>query len=132
MSDDNHVIQNDNTVLQVDDQFLQAMGMGNLPDEAKEKAIGDILYVLNSRIGERLADQFTEAQLDEVNSLALADKDDDQEALMSWLQKNVPNYGQILEEEAQKLCDETSSAVDDVVTRKRVHTTQTTEDLQTN
>lgn len=110
-------MNNDDTTIPADDQFLAAMGMGDLPPEAKEKALGDILYNLNARIGERLADQFSEAQLDEVN--ALADNDDDQAALTEWLKKNVPNYGQILEEEAQKLRDETNSEVEAVLARKR-------------
>lgn len=89
---------------QVDDQFLSAMGLDGLEGEAKQKALDDILYTLNMRVGERVSEILNEDQLDEFEKLS---DDADEAQLAQWLEQNVPTYKQIIEEEAQKMKDQT-------------------------
>lgn len=85
----------------VDDQFLAAMGLTKLGEEEKKEALETILYTLNMRVGMRVSEQLSEEQLDQFEQLT--SREPDQEALSAWLGQNVPNYSQIIEEEAQTM-----------------------------
>lgn len=97
--------------MQLEDQLLQAMGLDGLEGEARQKAIEDILYTLNMRVGDRVADILTDEQFDKFE--ALTNGDPSREELEQWMEQNVPNYKQVIEEEAQKM----KAEADDVVNR---------------
>jgi len=102
---------------QVDDQFLSAMGLAGLPEEQKQQALENIISTLNYRVGARVSDGLTEEQLDKFESLLSGDAANE-DAISQWLAQNVPNYEQIVGEEAQKMKDEASSMVDQVMAKK--------------
>lgn len=90
---------------QVDDQFLSAMGLDGLKGDRKQKALDNILFTLNANVGQRVAEVLNEEQLDEFDRLTVDEEAVNQDTLTSWLDQNVPNYKQIIEEEAQKMKD---------------------------
>ncbi len=100
--DDNH------KTMPVDDQFLAAMGLDGLEGQEKQKALRDILYTLNIRVGQRVAESLSEEQAAEFENLS---NDVSAEEIGAWLQKNVPNYAQIVEEEAEAMRTEVQGAV---------------------
>lgn len=98
---------------QVDDQFLEAMGLSGLQGEAKEKALNDILYTININVGNRVADILTDEQLEDFERLSRPGADP--EKLVLWLRHAIPDYQQMVEEEIKKLRDDTLSLVDKVM-----------------
>lgn len=100
--------------MQVDDQFLKEMGLGGLQGEEKQKALENILYTLNMRVGAHVSELLNEAQLDKFEQLT-SKEDVGQEGLGHWLEYNVPNYKQMVEEELQKMKNEASEMVEKVM-----------------
>jgi len=80
-----------------DDQFLQAMGLAGLDGEAKQQALQNILQTLNMRIGDRIGSRLTEEQVAEFEQF---DEDTPNDEIAAWLDKNVPNRAQLVEQEA--------------------------------
>lgn len=99
----------------VDEEFLEAMGMANLPPELRDKAFQATLYNLNDAVGKRIAEQLSLEQLDEFNKMTDGDYTKDQ--MVEWHKKNVPNFVEIIEEEAHKLRDKTHEAVEETLAR---------------
>lgn len=93
-----------NQELPVDEQFLSEMGLAGLPDDAKQAALGNILQTLNLRVAQRIADNLSEDQMDEFDRLT--EGEPDEEALSNWLKKQVPNYNELINEEAGKMREE--------------------------
>jgi hypothetical protein len=100
----------------VDDKFLAAMGLEGLQGEEKDEALEDILYTLNMNIGNRVVDMLSDEQAEEFELLSRPSSDP--QKLHEWLFKAIPNYAQIIEEETQKLRDETIGLVDEVMGSK--------------
>lgn len=100
--------------VQVDDDFLKAMGLDGLEGEAKDNALADILYTLNINVGKRVADQLPGDKAVEFENLADSETATEDE-ISDWLDKNIPNYSQLIEEEAQKMRDEVTSIADKVM-----------------
>lgn len=90
-------------MFKLDDNFLHDIGLGGLPQEQKAQMLRDIYETLELRVGMKLAEQMTDAQLDEFE--ALIDKKDDPAAL-KWLETNFPHYKQVVAEELEKLKEE--------------------------
>lgn len=93
-------MSDDNQQTAVDNQFLAAMGLDGLEGEEKQAALDGILYTLNIRIGERVAEQLTEEQTENFDQLS---DDASPEELANWLKANAPNYQQLAEEEAKAM-----------------------------
>lgn len=75
-------------MFQLDDKFLDEVGLGSLPDEQKQAFLGYFREQLELRVGTRLSDGLSEAQLDEFESFI----DRDEEKVNKWVADNVPNY----------------------------------------
>lgn len=90
-------------MFKLDDNFLQEIGLGTLPQDQKAQMLRDIYETLELRVGMKLAEQMTDAQLDEFE--ALVDKKDDPAAL-KWLESNFPHYKQVVADELEKLKQE--------------------------
>ncbi len=82
-------------MFQLDDKFLKDVGMGDLPQEQKTAFLQHIYEELELRVGTKLADSLTDAQLAEFEGFV----DKDGEKVAAWLSANVPNY---LEQEDYK------------------------------
>lgn len=75
-------------MFQLDDKFLQELGLDQLPDDQKQAFKEHIYSELELRVGTRLSDGLTEAQLSEFESFV--DRND--EKVSAWISTNVPDY----------------------------------------
>ncbi len=75
-------------MFQLDDKFLQDVGLGNLPDDQKKLFLDHFREQLELRVGTRLSEGLSDAQLEEFESFI--DRKDDR--VNAWLTANVPNY----------------------------------------
>jgi len=75
-------------MFQLDDKFLQDLGLDQLPDEQKKAFLEHIYNELELRVGTRLSDGLSDDQLEEFESII--DKKD--EVITAWLQQHAPTY----------------------------------------
>ncbi len=92
-------------MFQLDDQFLKDVGLGDLPEEQKQAFLQHTYETLEERVGTRLADSLSEAQLQEFEGFA----SQNEEKTYAWLRANIPDYQN--QEEYKQL---SSSAPQDV------------------
>lgn len=77
-------------MFQLDEKFLEDVGLGGLPDEQKQAFIDHFREQLELRVGTRLSEGLSDSQLEEFE--AFIDRKDD--VVRSWLSNNVPDYEQ--------------------------------------
>ena len=77
-------------MFQLDDQFLQDVGLGDLPDEQKKLFLDHFREQLELRVGTRLSEGLSDEQLQEFESFI--DRKDEQ--VNAWIAANVPTYEQ--------------------------------------
>lgn len=77
-------------MFQLDDQFLQDVGLGDLPEEQKKLFLDHFREQLELRVGTRLSEGLSDTQLEEFESFI--DRKDDR--VNAWLAANVPEYEQ--------------------------------------
>lgn len=99
-------------MLKIDNNLLQEIGLGGLPDAEKNSLLKHIYETLEMRVGMRLADQMTNEQLDEFERYFEA-KDD--AGAFKWLETNFPNYKDIVQEEFNKLKAEVAQAAPQIL-----------------
>jgi hypothetical protein len=99
-------------MLKIDNNLLNDLGLGNLPDTEKNSLLKHIYETLEMRVGMRLADQMTNQQLDEFEQYFEA-KDD--AGAFKWLESNFPNYKDIVQEEFDKLKHEVQQSSDQIM-----------------
>jgi archaellum component FlaC len=87
-------------MFKLDDQFLNDVGLGNLPAEEKKIMLQHIYEKLELNVGMRLASGMSDQQLDDFEKLMDAN---DQAGALKWLETNVPHYKQVVAEELEKL-----------------------------
>ena len=87
-------------MIQINDNLLQEIGLGALPEAERRSLLNHIYETLELRVGMRLADQMTNEQLDEFERYFEA-KDD--KGAFTWLETNFPNYKDIVQQEFDKL-----------------------------
>lgn len=75
-------------MFQLDDKFLQELGLDQLPDDQKQAFKDHIYSQLELRVGTKLSEGLTEAQLTEFESFV--DRDD--EKVQQWLARYTPDY----------------------------------------
>ena len=75
-------------MFQLDDKFLEDVGLGGLPEEQKKAFLDYFREQLELRVGTRLSEGLSDAQLDEFESFI----DRDEEKVNTWLANNVPNF----------------------------------------
>lgn len=76
--------------MQFDEKFLQEMGLQAMPEQEKRAFLAYVQEELEVRIGERIAKGLTEPQLREFDGLT------DQKQITAWLEKNRPDYREIV------------------------------------
>ena len=99
-------------MLKIDNNLLQDIGLGTLPDGEKNSLLKHVYETLEMRVGMRLADQMTNEQLDEFERYFEA-KDD--AGAFAWLESNFPNYKDIVQEEFDKLKAEVAQAAPQIL-----------------
>lgn len=99
-------------MFKLDDNLLNELGLGSLPQEDKRAMLGHIYETLEMRVGMTLAQQMTNEQLDEFE--AFIDSNDEAGAL-KWLETNFPNYKQVVADELEKLKAEIKAQAPQIV-----------------
>ena len=99
-------------MFKLDDDFLASIGLGALPADQKPDMLRHIYETLELRVGMKLAEQMSDAQLDEFEGFI--DRKDDAGAL-KWLESNFPHYKQVVAEELEKLKAEISSTAEQIL-----------------
>lgn len=87
-------------MIKLDDTLLQELGLAGLPPEEKKKLLAHIYETLEMRVGMKLAEQMSDAQLSEFEQFI--DRNDEAGAL-HWLESNFPNYKDVVAAEFEKL-----------------------------
>ncbi len=77
-------------MFQLDDSFLQSLGISDLPEDQKNEFLQHIYQELELRVGEKLAQGMSEEQMAEFESIL----DRDESKVRGWLETNVPDYEQ--------------------------------------
>jgi hypothetical protein len=75
-------------MFQLDEKFLEDIGLNDLPDDQKKPFLQHIYDELELRVGTKLSDGMSDEQLEEFE--AIIDRKDD--VITVWLSKYVPNY----------------------------------------
>lgn len=88
-----------NKLMNFDENFLQEMGLSAMPADKKQEFLNYIQEELEVRIGERISKGLTDEQLQEFDSLLGT------EEAAKWLQKNRPDYREIVERSIQEMKD---------------------------
>ena len=90
-------------MIKLDDDLLQELGLAALPPEEKKKLLAHIYETLEMRVGMKLAEQMSDAQLTEFEQFI--DRNDEGGAL-KWLETNFPNYKDVVASEFERLKSE--------------------------
>ena len=75
-------------MFQLDDNFLQELGLGQLPEEQRKAFLEHVYSQLELRVGTRLSEGLSDEQLAEFESFI----DRDADKVQAWVGKNAPNY----------------------------------------
>jgi hypothetical protein len=94
-------------VFQLDDNFLKELGLDQMPEEQRKPFLEHIYSELELRVGERLSQGMSDAQLDEFANII----DKVPGAVDAFLDKHAPNYTE--EPMFQRLVQATGVAADD-------------------
>ena len=94
-------------MFQLNEEFLKELGLDRLPEEQRKPFLQHIYSELELRVGERLSQGMSEAQLDEFANII----DKTPGVVEGFLAKYAPNYQQ--EPMFQKLLQASGAAADD-------------------
>lgn len=90
-------------MIKLDDDLLNEIGLSALPAEEKKKFLAHIYETLEMRVGMKLAEQMSDAQLREFEQFI----DTNNEAgALKWLETNFPNYKDVVASEFGNLKNE--------------------------
>jgi hypothetical protein len=106
-------------MFQLDNNFLEELGLGSLPVVEKDKMKAHIYETLEMRVGMRLASGMSDAQLDEFETLM---NNQDEAGALKWLETNFPNYKQVVAEELDKLKAEVKAAAPQIIEASKNNT----------
>lgn len=86
--------------MQFDDKFLQEMGLQAMPEDQKQDFLAYVQEELEVRIGERISKGLTEVQLNEFDMIT------DPNEAAKWLEKNRPDYREIVSRTIEEMKEE--------------------------
>ena len=86
--------------MEFDDKFLQEMGLSAMPEDQKQKFLDYVQEELEVRIGERISKGLTQTQLNEFDMIT------DPAEAANWLEKNRPDYREIVNRTIAEMKDE--------------------------
>lgn len=92
-------------MFQLDDKFLEEVGLAGLPEDQKKAFLQHIYSELELNVGTKLSEGLSEPQLQEFEAFV----DRDETKVRDWFTKNLPNY-----EQAQDFVQLKASAPADV------------------
>lgn len=76
--------------MQFDEQFLEEMGLTGMPEDQKQDFLDFVQREVEIRIGERISRGLSEVQLNEFDMIT------DQDKAVEWLEKNRPDFREIV------------------------------------
>lgn len=85
-------------MLKLDNNLLDELGLGSLPEAQKRQMLQHIYETLELRVGTQLANQMTDKQLEDFERFIDAGGDANQQQALQWLEANLPNYKQVVQE----------------------------------
>jgi hypothetical protein len=85
-------------MLKLDNNLLDELGLGGLPEDQKRAMLQHIYETLELRVGTNLANQMTDQQLEEFEKFIDDGGDANQAQALQWLETNLPNYKQVVNE----------------------------------
>lgn len=83
-------------MLKLDNNLLQELGLGSLPEDQKRSMLQHIYETLELRVGTNLANQMSDQQLEEFEKFIDEGGDANQAQALQWLEANLPNYKQVV------------------------------------
>lgn len=99
-------------MIKLDDNLLAELGLQALPAEEKKNLLRHIYETLEMRVGTTLAQQMTDAQLDEFESFI---NNNDEAGALRWLETNFPNYKDVVAHEFETLKHEVRQAAPQIL-----------------
>lgn len=105
-------------MFQLDDKFLQDLGLGDLPDNQKQAFLEQVYSSLEERVGVQLSDGLSDEQLEEFEAII----DRNVEKVDAWLAANAPDY--LNDTNFQQLQKAASLAADDPVLKSEYAATR--------
>lgn len=75
-------------MFQLDDKFLQDIGLGELPEDQRKAFLQHIYDELELRVGTKLSEGMSEQQMSEFESFV----DRDEDKVRGWFASNMPGY----------------------------------------
>ena len=90
-------------MLRLDNNLLEELGLGSLPEEQKRQMLQHIYETLELRVGTHLANQMTDKQLEEFERFIDSGGDANQTQALQWLEANLPNYKQVVNDTFEAL-----------------------------
>ncbi len=95
--------------MQFDEKFLQEMGLQAMPEDQKQAFLDYVQEELEVRIGERISKGLTEVQLNEFDMIT------DPAEAAKWLEKNRPDYREIVTRTINEMKEEIRANRDKLV-----------------
>ena len=93
-------------MFQLDDNLLRELGLGDLPAAEKNKILAHIYETLELRVVMKLAEQMSDAQLDEFEKYI---DNNDEAGALKWLETNFTHYKDVVADDLEKLKAEVKS-----------------------
>ncbi len=90
-------------MLKLDNNLLNELGLGALPEDQKRAMLQHIYETLELRVGTNLANQMTDQQLAEFEKFIDDGGDANQAQALQWLEANLPNYKQVVNDVFEQL-----------------------------
>jgi hypothetical protein len=90
-------------MLKLDNTLLEELGLGSLPEDQKKAMLQHIYETLELRVGTNLANQMTDQQLEEFEKFIDEGGDANQAQALQWLETNLPNYKQVVNQVFEEL-----------------------------
>lgn len=75
-------------MFQLDDKFLQDVGLNDLPEDQKQAFLQHIYSELELRVGTKLSEGMNDEQLAQFEAFV----DQDEQKVVSWFEQYLPNY----------------------------------------
>ena len=86
--------------MRVDEQFMQEVGLGEMPEAEKRAFMEHAQEELEVRVGHHVGAELTDAQVAEFETI------NDLNEATNWLERNVPGYRAIVEQVYQSFKNE--------------------------
>lgn len=100
-------------MFQLDDKFLEQVGLADMPEDEKKSFLLHIYGELEVRLGLELSKDMTDEQLDEFGEVAKKGE----EHVRAWLEQNCPDFEKVIESEMEKLRQDIVANKDIILSR---------------